>query len=233
MNIVCLTSNGYVNCVEPFAYYWNRFAGTERGVVVAGYDVLPMNLPANFEAVSIGSQADYTWSAGLRKLLTLLGDDLVLLMLEDYFLTALVAWHKIRQIEKMMLAERKIAKFDLSDDRLKVPHRDFDGVQGVIVSTSDAPFQMSFQAAVWRAGWLHNWLDPAWNAWEAEKLGTKRVIQARRSRSCDELICGCATPPLQYANAVGGAGGKPGVIERKHMPDWMWHECVAKGWARG
>lgn len=233
MRIVCLTSNGYINCIEPFAYYWNRFAGTLRRVTVACYDVQPQNLPDNFDVLSIGEQADYSWSTGLAKLLTMIDDEVVLLMLEDYFLTFPLGWGVVEDLYRLF-DYSYVVKVDLSDDRFKAAHieRGIYHTSQMIEPCPEAPYQASLQAALWRTKFLYSLLEPAENAWQFEKRATKR-IQKMQQQGQHLQILGTALPPLVYANAVGGAGGKPGVIEAKHMPDWMWQECVAKGWAHG
>lgn len=229
MKIVCLTSNAYHNVLVPFAHYWNRFGF--RQVTVACYDAPLPDLPDNFEVLRIGNQADYTWSSGLKRALTLVDDAHVMLLLEDYFLTAPADWFVIGLAAGALQNNRNIAKFDLSDDRMKYGHHPDGSALGVILSDWDAPFQTSLQAAIWRTDFLYRWLDDSENAWQFEKDGTRRIINARRRGICTDIIAGFREPPLVYANAVGGAGGKPGVIERKHMPEWMFDECVAKGWA--
>jgi hypothetical protein len=233
MRIVCLTSNGYINCVEPFAHYWNHFAGADRRVTVACYDLLPQGLPDNFDVMSIGRQAEYTWSSGLLKLLEGIDDEIVLLMMEDYFLTQPVNWFLVDFAYGMMRNNALIAKIDLTDDRLKVPvSQENPFSPEVFVSAPESAFTASVQAALWRRDFFEQFILPEENAWEFEKYASRRYYVAWRDRAYPKWILGYPRPPMQYANAVGGAGGKPGVIEPKHMPAWMWQECVEKGWAR-
>jgi hypothetical protein len=238
VKIVCLTSNGYINCLQPFAYYWNRFTSDEEfgayPVTVACYDVLPEGLPENFEVLSIGKQADYTWSAGLLRLLDQIEDDVILLMLEDYFLTEPVDSWKLTAIANYIGRFESVVKFDLTNDRLKSAHYNGGGIPGIdmIESAEDASFQTSLQAAFWRTSFLRRFAVPPENAWQFEKKGTYRVIAAREAETFDGVIMGTTDPPMQYANAVGGEGNHPGEITTKYMPVWMRDECVAKGWAK-
>ena len=235
LRIVCLTSNAYHNCLEPFAHYWNRFAGAIRHVTVACYDAPAPALPDNFEVLRIGNQADFTWSSGLLKALDLLHDDVVLLMLEDYFLTEPVDWPPIDECADLVRYRTEILKIDLSDDRLKLPHRLHRPLNNgrLVENANDAPFQTSVQAALWKTDLLRGFLRADESAWQFEKQGTKRVIQHLNEHPHSVWIFGLQDPPMTYANAVGGAGGKPGVIEAKHMPEWMWDECLQKGWVHG
>lgn len=232
MRIVCLTSNDYINCLEPFAYYWNKFAGDRRQVTVAHYDVAPTHLPDNFEMIEIGKQADYSWSSGLRKALEVVNDEVVLLLLEDYFMCAPVDWGRIDELEFWMQhAWLTVGKVDLTGDRLKTPHTVVSA--DLVRSNLDAPFQASLQAALWQSELLRLLLNASENAWQFEKHATNRLSEIRHQGRYTGGILGTRCPAMSYANAVGGAGGKPGVIEAKHMPRWMFEECVAKGWAHG
>ena len=236
MITVCLTSNKYHKVLVPFAHYRNKFAGSEHDVIVACYDAPLPPLPPNFTPVRIGAQSAYDWSAGLERLLDelLLRQELILLLLEDYLLKEPVDWNRVHQSEAMMIADDRIGKFDLTDDRRKLAHSRVQ--DNVILSDSETRFQTSLQAAIWRTDTLYQLLRVGESPWQFEKLGTDRWIEKRKSAESawrddpGNLIYGWLDPPMWYANAVGGAGGKPGQIEAKHMPDWMWRECVQNGW---
>lgn len=239
MITVCLTSNKYHSVLVPFAHYWQKFAGANHDVVIACYDAPLPTLPNNFTAVRIGRQEKYDWSAGLERLLDelLLRQELILLLLEDYFLTDPVDWNHVSEAEAMMIADDRIGKFDLTNDRRKLSHTRVG--DNVILSDASTRFQTSLQAAIWRTDILYQLLRAGESAWEFEKAGTDRWIEKRAAAESAwrddprNLIYGFLDPPMWYANAVGGAGGKPGQIEPKHMPGWMWDECVEKGWAHG
>lgn len=233
MKIVCLTSNLYHPVLVPFAHYWNKFAGADRRVTVACYDAPLPELPDNFDALRIGAQANFDWSLGLDEALRHIDDPIILLMLEDYFLSETVNWHWIEYAELLMRDDRSIAKFDLTDDRLKVAHEYrslFTGGVSIIQSAHDALFQTSLQAALWRTSTLSALLCEGENPWQFEKRGTKRWITERACGYLGGDILGFDPPPMRYANAVGGEGNHPGVISGKHMPQWMRDECRVKGW---
>lgn len=242
MRIVCLTSNGYINCIEPFAYYWNKFDPDRHPVTVAHYDVAPTNLPDNFDLIEIGRQADYAWSGGLLKLLDMIDDPLIMLLLEDYFLIEPVKWRVVNSLISLMTHDTDVMKCDLTDDRLIWNYKEsgYFHAAAMVTSVPTEPFQASLQAALWQKDTLKQFLDPNEDAWQFEKNGTKRIIAAREALSDSRFkfsqhlhVMGTRDHPVRYANAVGGAGNKPGVIEAKHMPAWMFEECVAKGWAHG
>jgi hypothetical protein len=227
LEVTVLTSNDYLHCLPPFAYLFNKFWGGGQPVKVVRYEKRPYNLPGNFTNWAIGNQADYTWSSGLIKYLTQYNGELILLMLEDYFLTEPVGAKAIQSVWDFMSQHPEVAKIDLAGDRAKVPHNQLSEL--FIQSTNDAPFQASLQAAIWRKGFLLRFLDPKENAWQFEKLGTKRIIEAREKGEFDGLILGCKHPPLVYANAIGGEGKKPGEWDAKKIPQQLMSELSGRG----
>lgn len=227
LEVIVLTSNAYLRCLPPFAYLFNQFWGKEQAVKVVWYEVRPHNLPANFTNYAIGKQADYTWSGGLIKFLKDYEGELILLMLEDYFLDGRVSTKAIQSAWDFMRTQPGIAKIDLTGDRLKVPYEYLSEL--FIQTTKDAPFQTSLQAAIWRKDFLLRFLDPKENPWQFEKLGTKRVIAAREKGEFDGLILGFKQPPMSYVNAVGGEGQNSDKWDRKKIPSWMWAELAGRG----
>jgi hypothetical protein len=221
MQIVVLTSNDYLRCLPPFAHLFNKFWGENQSVTVVRYDIRPPKLPVNFNNVAIGKQQDYTWSSGLISYLNY-ADDLIILMLEDYFIDKPVKVDKIKAAYKMMKQNETIVKFDLTEDRLKFPHIQIGN--GLIKSNQDAQFLTSTQAAIWQKDFLLSCLHPSENAWQFEKKGTKRLIES----GFDKLILGYQDAPLSYINAVSGEGSKAGQFDFKRMPKWMIDELGAK-----
>lgn len=223
MEVIVLTSNKYLHCLLPFSILFNRYWKKEQPVKIIRYEIRPQGLPINFTNFAIGNQADYTWSSGLIKYLYHHPGELILLMLEDYFLSQPVNIKAVEMAWAYMLHHPEIAKIDLSDDRLKVDHTDYNDT--FILSADDAPFQTSVQAAIWRKDFLLQFLNPTENPWQFEQKGTKRVIAARQAGKFSGLILGFKEPPIVYVNAVGGAGRKPGEWDFKRIPGWMKVEC--------
>jgi hypothetical protein len=234
LEVTVLTSNDYLRCLPPFAYLFNKFWSNQQPVKVVRYEIRPNNLPANFSNYAIGQQSDYTWSSGLIKYLQYHNGELILLMLEDYFIDSRVNVELIQKAWDRMQKSASILKIDLTNDRLKAPHLPVSELNsfanlGVIKSTPDAPFQTSLQAAIWRKDFLLKFLNPKENPWQFEKTGTKRVIRAREAGEFDGLILGFKNPPLSYVNAVGGEGQNPGEWDRKKIGPGLWGELSGRG----
>jgi hypothetical protein len=219
LQVVVLTSNKYVHCLPPFAYLFNRFWDAGQAVKVVRYDVRPPKMPGNFTNFAVGIQEDYTWARGLQKYLAYHTSDLILLMLEDYFIDKPVNVQAIQKAWQFMMDNPEVAKVDLTDDRLKVEHDSFDEV--FVRSNGLSQFQTSLQAAIWRKDYLLRFLHPDENPWQFERRGTKRVIAARRMGNFAGLILGFKKPPLSYVNAKGGEGTQPGEWDFKKIPAWL------------
>lgn len=221
MEVVVLTSNAYLHCLPPFAYLFNKFWSINQPVKVARYEHRPRHLPTNFSNFAIGNQADYTWSSGLMKYLQYHNGELILLMLEDYFLDSSAHQPNIKMAWDYMLQHSEVAKIDLTNDRLKVAHSDYDAI--FIQSANDAPFLTSLQAAIWRKDFLLKALNPDESPWQFEKRGTKRVMKEK------PLILGFRQPPMSYVNAIGGEGGNPSAWDTKKIPQWVMSELKGRG----
>lgn len=234
--VIVLTSNKYVHCLPAFTYLFNKFWDAGQQVKVVRYDVRPAKMPGNFSNFAVGNQDDYSWSSGLRKYLIHHNDDLIILLLEDYFIDGPVDKQRIEQIYKFMKLRPEIAKIDLTDDRIKVTHRPYTAdIYGLdlVESGPNTQFQTSLQAAIWRKDFLLQFLNDKENAWQFEKQGTKRIIDAREAGEFDGYILGCQEPPLTYINAKGGEGNHPHLWDFKKFPDWMKVELRHKGLLNG
>lgn len=232
MKWICLTSNGYHRILPGYAYLFNKWISDTQEVAVVGYDAPPPPLPRNFRFMSLGKQENFSWSGGLVKLCSILTDQHILLTLDDYWLDRPVDLGLIYQLETYLRNNPEIVKIDLTNDRLKLEHtawNDSDAPTPLILSGSETLFQASTQAAIWDRKFLWRFLNEKESAWQYEKAGTKRMIEARKRGTFDGLILGCQSPPMSYVNCVGGEGSMPGVFALKRFPQWMLSEMRANG----
>lgn len=229
--ITVLASNEYLHCLSPFAYLFNKYWSIHQPVRVIRYEIRPRNLPVNFTNFAIGKQSDFSWSSGLIKYLNYYEGDLVLLMLEDYFLSQRVNADTVAAMWEQMSRNPQIAKIDLSGDRNKVSSREFN--DDLLQIDDEAQFQTSLQAAIWRKDFLLQFLKPDESPWQFEKLGSKRVIAERKKGNFSGLILGCKFPPITYINAIGGEGNHPALWDNKKIPQQMMRELKGRGLISG
>lgn len=226
VHVAVLTSNAYLGCIPAFGYLFNQFWGDDQPVTIVRYEEKPAKPGANFSNFAVGRQADYTWSGGLLRYLKFAPEMLVLL-LEDYFLDRPVDRLAVLRLWEFMEAHPEVVKIDLSGDRLKFEHEDFN--DDLVRAGDKSLFQTSLQAAIWRRDFLERFLDARESPWEFERKGTRRVVGARGRGEFDGLILGARRPPLSYVNAVGGEGRRPGEWDLKKFPEWMLAELAERG----
>jgi len=232
MRVYVLTSDKYVHCLPPFAYLFNKYWDDRQEVVIAGFEKQsPKPLPRNFRFLSLGQQDTHSWGSGALSLLDNITEEHFILLLEDYFLSAPIDLEQIDSLSRYIAVHEGVVKIDLSDDRLKVPHADWEAIDGypMIVSAHDSPFQMSVQAAIWSKTFMRRFLNAKENAWMSEKNGTRRIIKARNEDGFNGLILGSKRPPVKYINAIGGEGHMPDTWAWKYFPHWMTSELQGKG----
>lgn len=231
-----LTSNEYLGCLPPFAYFFNLFwPGMEATVV--RYDKRLPALPGNFSQFAIGQQCNYTWSQGLRYYLQHCEQDIILLLLEDYFLSSPVDNLAVEAAVVLMESNRNVGKVDLSGDRCRFAHVDYPSYKAgykyplvkLVASATNSPYAASLQAALWRKSLLLTLLEDHENPWQFEKRGTKR-LHAMVANEIPVTILGLQQPPLAYINAKGGEGTAPQVWQTQRMPGWMRNDMQSKGW---
>ena len=211
MRIFTLTSNGYEHCHVFFNRYQTTFWPYARNTFV-GYEGLTVS---PYPHKVIGKQQDYTFSSGLKRFLMDIDDEVVLLMLEDYFITEEVDNTKINTLVDLIRINPLISKIDLSGDRVKFAHVPYAAYKGIefIKSTPESHYQSSLQAAIWRKSALLSIIDEQENAWQFEK-----------GKALSGVVIGTKKPLINYINAVGGEGTQKGIWQYKRMPMWMIEE---------
>lgn len=230
MKIYLFTSNRHVHAMQPMAYLFNKYWDQTQLVTVLCYENQPTNLPDNFEVISIGKQADYTWSGGILHWLQGVDDEIFIFLLEDYFLKSAVDLTAVRALYQYMLDNKEVAKIGLAGHRTRWPHTDYAMMAGtqIIKSADDALFQTTTQPAIWRRDFMMKFLEPSEDGWQFERKGGKRVIAAKRQGWKGDVL-GVKIPLVDYVNAIGSgeATVKPSW-SHKRIPIWVWAELQNK-----
>ena len=178
MKAFVLTSDPGNWCLPGFQRQWNLYAPFP--VTIYGY-----TNPGIDNFISLGSPADFPkerWSDGLIAALQHIKDDLVMLFLEDYWLTRPINEDAVRAAVAVMMADPSIARFDLTSDRmfadaLGTSRLDWGSIGAVDIFESLAPdYRCSFQTSLWRKQHLLSILTPGESPWEAELNGCARMV---------------------------------------------------------
>ncbi len=116
-----------------------------------------------------------TWSENLMALLELVGEEYVLLMLDDFWLKADVDVNRLQRYEQMMKEDQNIGFICLVhqlepsvENPLSKDHSD------LIEYGSKTPYRVTTQAGLWRRDYLQSLLRRHESAWWFEMFGSKR-----------------------------------------------------------
>ena len=167
----CLTNNNHLWLTPGFIYLWRKYT-RNYPITIVGFDQQPDNV--NF--LSLGKQLPASqWSNGLIKMCSIIPYSYFILMLEDYWLYDYANINQANGLLRYMSDD--VLRIDLSGNRLVYPHQKLDN--GLVETFEDAPYQMSFQAAVWNKKNLLKVLEKGENPWQSEINGSNRVGNLR------------------------------------------------------
>jgi len=201
LQVYVLTNSKYMWAIQPFAYLFNCFWSELQPVTVVT-DVVPnFNLPPNFSVMLLNDGHPLPkekWSDGLMAMLDMIPDEILVLLLEDYWLVRTVDNRGINTLADYMRDHREILRVDLTDDRLYAGDRYDIGAWGhydLIETPGDSPYQMSLQAGIWNRDLLLSLLRPGLNPHEVE-LYLSPTIHERG----DMRVIGTRQRLIKYAN---------------------------------
>lgn len=186
MKILVSTCDRYDHILPGFAMQWNRYWGAP--VTVLGFRP-PPPLPDNFSFISMAPIEHMSWSAHLRDTIKDIKDDAIVLLFDDYWLTAPVDQGKVARMQR--LVANGCAKGDLSRNTEHFNHKDIG--RGLVEATKDAQYRTSTQPAVWSHAFLLKLLGTGeYNPWRFELQHKPEVREGR--------IVGTREQIVQFAN---------------------------------
>lgn len=194
MRVVVYTCNEYADVLPGFAYLFQTYWSALQPVAYAGCP--KMDLPQNFEWYEVESRIAARWSDGLIELLTMLDDEVVCWMLEDYYLVRGVDHQAVKTLAEYMQMHPEILKIDLTGDRLcsgEAADVDTWGHVDLVETSWDVPYQFSTQAALWNRRHLLSLLRPEMSPWDFELQSTRPNL----------VVLGTRQWPLRYVNLLG------------------------------
>jgi len=208
MRIVIYSSDATAWSLRPFAYLFNRYWSDAQEVAVFGNSPLPFVLPDNFTFTSVGPfQPVNEWTTDLRNALDTLDDDVICLLMDDYWISRKVDTTAAQWMYEYMLQHPDVARFDLCTDRLYAKGiTDYTrlGYLDVIKSDPMSYAHFSYQASFWRRATLLDCLVPHESPWDSEIRGDERL------RRLGALVLGTRQAPLRYTIAVQKGKFEPG-----------------------
>lgn len=200
MFIIVYTSDKTSWAVRPLAYLFNHYWERNLPVYVFGNTEPDFKLPPNFHFNSIGEMLPVQeWSTGLIEVLQSISSDVVLFLMDDYWLNRQVDYHGMKVMYQYMQNNKDVARFDVTTDRLYARGvSDYCKVGYLDVLKSDplSPYHFSYQASFWRRELLLQCIKPRETPWESEVSGDERL------RNTGALVLGTRQSPMRYTIAV-------------------------------
>lgn len=173
-----MTSDRHNYLLDGFVHQYEKY-GCNYPVYVYGFT--PYSLPVGYTFTSLGNFYDYPaskWSNALIKVLDLVGDDYIMLMLEDYWLASTVFPSDLAEVVKFMSKNPDIIRFDLTQDRLKcgdVVDTGLDICGGSLLLSGKTQYTFSLQCGMWNTKLLRSVLVENESPWQVELEGTGRI----------------------------------------------------------
>ena len=201
MRVVVYTSDRYRWCLGPFQYLFNVYWSELQDVIVGGFKPPQFDLAPNvsFHSIAPDNYPVERWSDGLIEFLNSMDDEVIIFMLEDYWLCRGVNHGAVASLEEYMAMHPGVLRIDLTADRL-YSGRAFDvdtwGCLDIIETPPDTPYQWSTQACVVNRKHFLRCLQPGMAPWEFELRGNELIPAGLR-------VLGTRQWPVRYINAVG------------------------------
>ena len=175
MRITVSTCDKYKHLLPGFAYLFNKYWHPDQAVTVLGFAPPDNELPPNFEFVSMAPTETQSWTDHHREWLEKQNDELILFLLDDYWLIAPVRLDAIKKLETEIL-EEPADKGDLNADmygkhnqrinRMPLPHK-----PGYVKADPMAAYRSTTQPCIWRRDFLLELMIPGRTPWEFEIKG--------------------------------------------------------------
>jgi hypothetical protein len=207
MRTIVLTSDKTSWALKAFTRQWDKYTVDDIYPVhnlpfdIYGYGDPGIKGHAFYKIGNFASYPVNRWSDGLIKTLQSIDDSLVMLMLDDYWLTRQVniaAFFGLRNYMENNPDAQNVIRLDLTTDRLYDKHHDIEGMAWIdlIEAEKDATYNLSFQAAIWRRELLMEVLRPGETPWESEINGSERLNRT------PYRVIGTQQWPMRYIVAV-------------------------------
>lgn len=182
MKIVVLTSDKHTWLLHGFFHQWSKYANryAPMEIEVAGFTKIHF-LPKYASFYSIGKFEDYPvqkWSDGLIRYLHSIPDELVLVLLEDYWMMRPINWRAVSVAYSYAMDHKDIIRFDVAADRAFSRQNRYVETWGILdVCEAKGEYSLSFQASLFRKDLLLEVLEPGETPWETELHGSQRLNQ--------------------------------------------------------
>jgi hypothetical protein len=187
MDIIVVGTHEYQWALFPFAELFAKYWGPERILYYGDRQEGP--LPANLEFHRVPCYTEGVWpwqhwfGNGMRSIMDEMQGFLVTVFLPDHWLCSPVDHKALRKLCRFMdkrgniLRGNLVAGTCLDEHGQHVANEAGLEIVGVSPENVHCGFLggMTFAPAVWNRALLRDILEPQWDLWAAEKMGTERM----------------------------------------------------------
>jgi len=182
MRTVVFTSDTHNWLLKGFFHQWKKYAHCDfLDIEVAGF-TKPEGLPDDVAFYSIGKFEDYPvnkWSDGVIKYMQSIQDEMVMVLLEDYWLMRPINKAALYMAYGFMDNHPDVMRFDVAADRMFSRDCHFARTYyGFDLCAGKGQYSLSFQASIYRRKALLEMLKPGETPWQAELNGSGRLNQS-------------------------------------------------------
>lgn len=151
MRIVITTSDDYTFLLRGFAHQWNKYAALPATIVYR--NTPPPELAPNFTPLASPARF-FDWSGSLKNALLTMSDEIVLLGLEDFWLSAPVDENAFSAALHYIETHNDVMRIDLTEDRSAFPYVERDGYLQAVFDPKQIQYPLSTQFSLWRRAFL-------------------------------------------------------------------------------
>jgi len=233
-----MTSDNYLPAIQTFTYLFNKYyygeANSLIDCVISGFSPPNFELSYPYRFVSVGDQSDFPfnkWSDALYITLEQVlerADEIVLIMLEDYWLTRPVQASNIEILVDYMHNHPDVLKIDLCADRLYALGTDMNydtvGHFDLIKSNPKSAYHMSLWPGLWRVDNLLKVLIPNESPHDIEITGTSRLAQEHP----ELIVLGTRQNPMQIGLGLRARDSSNLITDFMKREDYLY--CLQNGY---
>jgi len=235
MHICVVGTHQYQWALWPFAGLFYKYWGP--GTVTYCGDRLEGELPDNLEFVQVPAylMGEWPWESwfgnGLRSYLETVDDPIVALFLPDHWICDMVHDDLVLALHDYMLEHEDVVRGNLTAgtplDQYGELLDTWEGIEIIGVSPTHPHASlnggMTFCPSLWNREWLIKLLEPSWDLWQCETLGTRKVAEEGLR------AVGTRPPALRRVHGLShrqpetvfleGLRGEDWALVRRHLPE--------------
>ncbi len=203
MNIYISTSDKYHSCLQPFAFLFNKFWSKEQKVKFIGYKVPDLDLPSNFEFISLGEQKGPSYYGhDFKSFFESIDDEYFIYTMEDQFIYDYVDVPLINKLENYII-NKNVGRVCLTNsiiqNHMGKKHEFYlnDSGYEFVKYSQDSEFRITCEWTIWDKKYLCEYLLDGMDPWQFERMGSYN------SKHDGYDLIGCKNIiPIQHGEAI-------------------------------